>query len=360
MLKKVMSLVLVVAMLFSFTGCQSEDQAVNEENEKGQVEEVKEVSTIVDSKGREIEIPENKDKLVALNGNVYDILSILGLEDNIIAVNDSMAESIPGAKDKVAVGDWKTPSAEKILELEPDVVFGYTKYTEEEFIKQLEKAGITVVLLDFYNCAELIKETEILGKFFDKEDEAKEFTGFISGNLQLIKDRTKDIKEEDKVNVYFEGYSDYATAGPGSGGHELVLAANCINIAGEEDTAYPKISDEWVLERNPEIVVKNVSNRKGLTGPGVTDESKVKPIYDSIVGRTGWENIEAVKNNKVIIMDSSISMAPQGSVIGALYIAKLAYPEEFKDIDPNAINKEMQEKFFNQSEDGIFVYPAVN
>ncbi len=48
----------------------------------------------------------------------------------------------------------------------------------------------------------------------------------------LIDERLKNIKEEDRVKVYYEGYTDYKSANSTTGGHQLVTSAGGINIAG--------------------------------------------------------------------------------------------------------------------------------
>ncbi len=54
--------------------------------------------------------------------------------------------------------------------------------------------------------------------------------------------------------------------------------------------------------------------------------------------------MQAVKDGKVIILASEIGTTATGSVIG-LYLAKVFYPEEFKDIDLTKVHEEFQETF---------------
>ena len=69
---------------------------------------------------------------------------------------------------------------------------------------------------------------------------------------------------------------------------------------------------------------------------------------------------QAVKDGKVIILASEIGTTATGSVIGSLYLAKVFYPEEFKDIDLTKVHEEFQETLFNSELTGIYAYPEVN
>ena len=176
----------------------------------------------------------------------------------------------------------------------------------------------------------------------------------------MIEERLKNIKEEDRVKVYYEGYTDYKSANNTTGGHQLVTSAGGINIAADEATEFPEISDEWVLEQSPKAVVKLVSNTKNILGPNVTDTSKAEEVYNNLISRPGWSEMQAVKDRKVIILASEIGTTATGSVIGSLYLAKEFYPEQFKDIDLAKVHQEFQETLFNSDLTGIYAYPTVN
>ncbi len=43
--------------------------------------------------------------------------------------------------------------------------------------------------------------------------------------------------------------------------------------------------------------------------------------------------------------------------IGCLYFAKWFHPDLFEDIDPEAVHREMLQKFFDVELEGVYVYP---
>lgn len=312
--------------------------------------------TIKDSAGREIKIPVKMTRVIVLNSSTFTMITAIGAADTIIGVNDSTTQSEVAAANKPVFGTFLQPNVEKILEAKPDAVLGNRMMNSAQ-VKQLEDAGIPVLFFEFYLPSIFHDEILTLGKVFHKEAQAQKYADFIMKYQTLIESRLKDIKPEDKVTVYFEGYSDYGTVAHGAGGDELVVRAGGINIAGQEPAAYPKVSAEWVLQKNPQVIVKTIASSANALGEGCTDKTAVKAIYDRVISRTGWHELAAVKNNKVILLAQDIGTTPAGSIIGMLYMVKAMYPDKFADIDPYEVYRQMKKEFFYVDARGIIVYP---
>lgn len=88
-----------------------------------------------------------------------------------------------------------------------------------------------------------------------------------------------------------------------------------------------------------------------MTGTGAAKE-----LYNKIISRPGWKNVKAVSEKKVLIINSTIGTSPLGSAIAPLYIAKIAYPELFKDINPDETLSKMVSKYYGKSLTGVWCY----
>ena len=88
-----------------------------------------------------------------------------------------------------------------------------------------------------------------------------------------------------------------------------------------------------------------------MTGTGAAKE-----LYNKIINRPGWKNVKAVSEKKVLIINSTIGTSPLGSAIAPLYIAKIAYPELFKDITPDETLSKMVSKYYGKSLTGVWCY----
>ena len=92
--------------------------------------------------------------------------------------------------------------------------------------------------------------------------------------------------------------------GSGTFVSELLAEAGSRNIFGEMKQQYPKIGDEDILSRNAEIVICPDHVGGGL--------SKL------LAQRPGWQNLNAVKNGKVIAIDPDILTRPGPRLIDGL------------------------------------------
>lgn len=344
------ALVIVIAIVM-LSGCKQAEPA------KEAVASPVTSATIKDSADREIRIPENLKRVIVLNSATYNMITAIGAADTVIGVSESIKKTgAASVANKEVFGSYMDPNIEKIVAARPDLVVD-NRTMKPAQLKQLEDAGITVAFFEFYLPSILQDEISTLGKLFGKEEQAQNYINFITKYRNLIENRVKDVKPENKVTVYFEGYSDYSTVAKGTGGEEMIAGAGGINISGQEKIKYPKVSAEWVLQKNPQVIIKTVSVNNLTMGEGLTDKTKVKALYDSVISRTGWNELSAVKNNKVVLLAQDIGTTPDGSIIGMLYMAKTMYPDRFSDIDPYEVYKQMKKEFYQVEANGIIVYP---
>jgi iron complex transport system substrate-binding protein len=150
---------------------------------------------------------------------------------------------------------------------------------------------------------------------------------------------------------------------PGWGGSrfdQMIVTAGGINIAADL-TGMVKVDPEWVLEQNPDIIVKHASRSFGFsTGYDTDDPSGLIATRDEIMNRPELANVKAVKNGRVYVIDSHHTAGP-GCAIGIAYWAMWFYPDLFEDLDPKAIHQEYLTRFqgldIDLDEKGVFVYP---
>ena len=72
-----------------------------------------------------------------------------------------------------------------------------------------------------------------------------------------------------------------------------------------------------------------------VLGPGVTSDNFARKIYDGLISRGNWSQIDAVKNQKVLLLSEELLNAPHLQLAAMLLIARTANPELFEDTDPD-------------------------
>jgi iron complex transport system substrate-binding protein len=174
--------------------------------------------------------------------------------------------------------------------------------------------------------------------------------------LHWYDQKLRQIKEVSKHSssaprVYLEGFSKYQTLGPGSGGYELSTFIGASNIASVFPTSFARITPEWVLSQNPDIIVKVVSLKDSYS---YDNHQKFQNIQLEIMQRPGWNFIRAVRQGKVYVLASDIAAGPR-AVVGAAYLTKWFFPES--NLKPQDMHSEYFEEFLKQQYSGLYAYP---
>ncbi len=313
--------------------------------------------TVTDARGQQVTVATPVRRIVAQNSDALEALRILKAQDRIVGVYaEILREPAFWAEctELPKTGGWRTPNLEAIANLDPDLVLVYSRHPGEEFEQKLGALGIAVLRLDLYKPATLEKEIRELGRVLGKENEAQAFLDWHSSHLTLIHDRIATASHHPKV--YVESYFELSTVGPGSGGHDICLLAGGRNIAGDMELPYPKVTSEWVVTQNPDVIVKAASYGNGYQADNA---EKFNALRNSIMARPVWSSISAVQTGRVHVMDSAIWAGPR-SIIGVAWLARWFYPKQFDDIKPERWHAEYLERFQGIAHQGVYVSDPVS
>ncbi|MHB8117971.1 MAG: ABC transporter substrate-binding protein [Methanothrix sp.] len=248
-----------------------------------------------------------------------------------------------------------SPDLELIMKLHPNLVIADSMLSEENR-KKLENAGIPVMMEWITDPAKGTKVMEDLGLVMGKEERAQELIGFIKKYQDLIQERTAGLKQEDMPKVFFEWTGKpYYTVSNGSSSDTLIGLAGGINIAkdlGNGSHTFLTVSPEWVIKVDPDVIIQTKASDKPY------NENDLKGFRETILSRPELQDVKAIKTGRVYVISGEITYGIR-SIISELYMAKWFHPEQFKDIDPEAVHRELVEKFYGLNlEEGAYVYPS--
>lgn len=252
-------------------------------------------------------------RIVSLAPVYTETLIELGLKDRLVGVTP-FSDYLKETKDIEKIGFYAQPSLEKIISLKPDLVLATDYIGQESICKTLERLGIRVVVFRYRGVKGIFDIVEEIGRLCDKERKAKILLKKMKESVDKVKNRVRDLE---RPRVYVEvGYNPLFTAGKGSHIDDLIEIAGGENIAKEINKPYPRISQEFIIKKAPQVIILPYMGR------GYTKES--------VKNRSGWENIEAVRNNRVYddIGTHAITIASPRLVLEGLpELAKRIHPE---------------------------------
>ncbi|MDH7597228.1 MAG: ABC transporter substrate-binding protein [Methanothrix sp.] len=320
--------------------------------------------TIYD-KAKIVRVPMPISKIVILNLASAEAIRCLNAGDMVIGVGTSVVEGankefFSDLSDRPTVGKWSEPDVESIIRLRPNVVIADLRFPDTELLEdKLNASGIAVLRMGFTYPDYYQSEMMALGYILNRKSEARDLIDFAYRYVDLIEGRIASVPADVRPRVYaiYSPSDLWKTGSNGSIVDMLCGLAGGRNIAhdlkGGTGGMYPTVDPEWVIKENPEIIF-TWSSPGGYT---VSNDTEMMNVWNSIVKSPELSQVSAVKNNRVYLLTTEITSRPRWFV-GLAYLAKWFYPDNFKDLDPEAIHKEYLEKYQKVRYQGVFTYPA--
>ncbi|PAD77638.1 ABC transporter substrate-binding protein [Paenibacillus campinasensis] len=269
--------------------------------------------TVTDATGTEITFEQAPAKIVSLSPSETEKLFALGLDEEIVGVTDY--DDYPeAATTKPRMGGFQV-NEEALIAAGPDVVFSATMNAETA--EQLRGLGITVYVNNPKTIEDVMESILLLGQITDRQAEAGQVVEQMKQELASVTEAVQSLSEEEKKKVYVE-FSPGWTVGKGEFMDEMITLAGGINVAGDQEGWF-EISEENIIAANPDVI---------LYSANVVDESSQKTLDVMIKERSGWDQIEAIKNDRIVGLDDNLLSRPGPRVTqGLIEVAKAIYPE---------------------------------
>lgn len=267
--------------------------------------------TVTDSYGNEIVIEEEPERIISLTPANTEILFAIGAGERMVGRTDYC--TYPKEAQAVeSIGNYWTPNAELIISKDPDVIF--TEYLEDSIKQQIEAAGTKVVTYT----ANSIQETEdlilLMGQVLNLDENAKALVDSMEKDLDEVMIALAPLSTYKSV---FLDLGDYYSAGPGSLLDDVLNKVNVFNIAADGGEAWPQVSLEVIIEKNPDIYISMHSTPEELAG------------------MAGISGLDCIKNGDIIYIeenspDSELVARPGPRIVeGVRLLAEKIYPERF-------------------------------
>lgn len=300
-MKKILALIMTLS-IFVLSGCSSQTDRM-----------------VTDREGTEVNIPTKIEKIISTAPSNTEVLMALGLGDKLVAI-DKYSTDIEGINTELPQIDFSNPDAETIIGLEPDIVIasGHNKTgSVEDPFKAISESGIPVVYIPSSDSIDgIYKDIEFIADVVNEKSKGKEIVDDMKAQVEEIKAIGDTIT--DKKSVYFEiSPAPYLSSfGKSTFLNEMIEIIGAKNIF-ENEEGWISPTAEAIIDANPDVIITNAGYMENPT--------------EEIKSRDAWENINAIKNNEVYLVDQNASSRPSQNVIKALeQMAKAVYPEHYE------------------------------
>ncbi|MEO0473011.1 MAG: cobalamin-binding protein [Bacteroidota bacterium] len=236
-------------------------------------------------------------RIICLTAECTETLYLLGESDRIVGISGFCNRPEGVRKEKPIVSTFLEAKKEKILDLKPDLVIGYSDL-QATIAQELIKAGISVWINNHRSVQGILSMVMQLGSMVGQSEKAYTLIQKIQQCITDIQARTNRWAKKPKV--YFEEWDEPMISG-------IEWVGEIISLAGGQDifpehAALPLASQRIisdpneVVRRDPDIILAAWCGKKFKE--------------DRLLNRSGWSEIQAVSNAQLFEIDSDLILQP--------------------------------------------------
>jgi iron complex transport system substrate-binding protein len=242
-------------------------------------------------------------RIVSTVPSVTELLYALGLGDRVVGVT-RFCRYPPEAQLKPKIGDYINPNLETIASLRPDLVIIQTNPVR--LAERLGALRLKTLEVNQDGIEAIYRSIRAIASAADVSARGEQLIGSIQAKLSAIRQNAAALR---KSRVMFvvgrnpDRLDGLIVVGKASYLSELIELTGGENIFGDALAAYPQVSLEEVIARNPDVIIDF-----GDMG----DPSKITEAHKRAVVKI-WQrasSVKAVKENRVAPVAADIFVVP--------------------------------------------------
>ena len=237
------------------------------------------------------------ERIVCLTEETTETLYLMEEDWRIVGISGFTVRPPRARKEKPRVSAFTTAKTDRILELEPDLVLGFSDI-QADIAAELVRAGIEVHVFNHRRVDEILRMVRVLAGMIGCPSKGERLARELEGGLAEVREAASSLPR--KPRVYFEEWYDPLI----SGIHwvselvELAGGTDCFPENARGSLARDRIIEDpgEVVRRSPDIIIGSWCGRK------------FRP--ERVARRPGWAEIPAVADGQLHEVKSSIILQP--------------------------------------------------
>ena len=230
-------------------------------------------------------------RIISLSPTVTEDLFAIGSGKQVVAVDNQ--SNYPKRAPRTSLSGF-TPNVEAIANYHPDLVF--ISYNPENLASQLRTLGIRVVnVAAANNLKQAYGEILQIGRLTGHGRGARAVVHSMRTHLAAIVRSVPKARRH--LRVYHELEQDYfsVTSSTFVGSiYKLFGFQDIADAAGTAGNQYPQLSAEYIIAKNPQIIV-------------LADTKCCGQSPATVAARPGWSTISAVRHHRVVRANDDVA-----------------------------------------------------
>lgn len=240
-------------------------------------------------------------RIVCLTEETTEWLYLLGQAHRIVGISGYTVRPRRAREEKPKVSAFLSAKIDKILDLKPDCVFGFSDL-QADIAASLIRAGVQVTVFNQRSVDEILAMLYQVAAMVGCADEGLRWIATTRARLDGIRDAVTALQASGKrrPRVFFEEWDEPHISG-------IRWVSELLGIAGGDDVfpelaAMPLGKDRiigdglQIVQRNPDIVIGSWCGKKFRA--------------EKVAAREGWEDVNAVKNGQLFEIKSADILQP--------------------------------------------------
>ena len=247
--------------------------------------------------GGESTVHVGPQRIVCLTEEPTEWLYMLGEERRIVGISGYTVRPPRAREEKPKVSAFLSAKIDKIVELQPDCVIGFSDL-QADIASELIKKGIQVTIFNQRSVAEIFSMMYQVAAMVGQADKGLALIQTMQKRLLDIETVASTLKR--RPRVFFEEWFDPHISA-------IAWVSELIGIAGGDD-CFPELAKEpmgkgriiadgaEIVARNPDIILGSWCGRR------------FRPAHAR--ARPGWQEVNAVKNDQLFEIKSAEILQP--------------------------------------------------
>ena len=235
-------------------------------------------------------------RIACLTEETVETLYLLGEQDRIVGISGYVVRPPEARREKPRVSAFTSADTEKILALEPDLVFTFSDL-QADIVSDLIRHGLEVHAFNQRTVAGIFAMIGTVGAIVGADARARKLVDELENRVGQARERSARLRA--RPRVFFEEWDDPLISGIGWVSELIGIAGgdNIFPLQAKNPAAKDRIvTAEEVLAARPDIIIGSLCGKKFRA--------------EKVAARPGFSELPAVKNGQLHEIKSSIILQP--------------------------------------------------